>query len=318
MRLLRIALLICLVWLVLPPGSVALAQQPIGSLDRLEIDLWPDYDRESLLVLLTGVMPPGTSLPARVELPIPNDAELNAVARIPNESEMRDDIVYETNAGEGELQLLSFTTPDLRFRIEYYVPYQASNGDRSFDFTWQSAMAVDQLAVAIQQPASARTITADPPTDSVVQRGDGLNYHTYVDRPLAAGEPFTIQVDYTMTRPELTEALEQSPLLTTPGAVGQGSAAATQRPNWPLILAAIGGLALLAAAAWFVLMRRPAPAAYRRPARATNRPRPERRGGASQGTPKGGAARFCHNCGEPLTATDRFCRSCGTAVKGKT
>ena len=94
------------------------AQTPVTALDRLEIELWPDYDRPALLVLLTGVLPPGTAMPAAVSIPIPADADINAVARISDTSEMIDDVTYNTDAGENDQQHLTFTTPDLRFRVE--------------------------------------------------------------------------------------------------------------------------------------------------------------------------------------------------------
>ena len=56
----------------------------------------------------------------------------NAIARIDGrDGMMKNDIV--SNPGPGTL---TFITPDLRFRMEYYFPYTAKDKERSFDYFW--------------------------------------------------------------------------------------------------------------------------------------------------------------------------------------
>jgi hypothetical protein len=72
--------LLILFALMLP--HIAHTQGKATAIDSMFIDLWPDYDRRSALVLLTGALPANTKLPATVTLPFPEKAQLNAVARI--------------------------------------------------------------------------------------------------------------------------------------------------------------------------------------------------------------------------------------------
>jgi hypothetical protein len=100
--------------LALLPIAAARGQGPVTTLESLAIFIWPDYDRPSVLVLLTGTLAGDEPLPAVVTFPLPEDAQLNAVARIDSQERMIDDISYSTDAGK-----LTLTTPDPRFQVEY-------------------------------------------------------------------------------------------------------------------------------------------------------------------------------------------------------
>ena len=75
MRLLTLLLL--LLFAALPVA----AQTEVTQLDTLTVELWPDYDRPAMLVILTGTLPESATLPATVTIPLPAGAEINAVAR---------------------------------------------------------------------------------------------------------------------------------------------------------------------------------------------------------------------------------------------
>ena len=63
--------LIVLIFLavMLPPLSTA-AQEKI-SLSQLEIDLWPEFDQPSMLVIYKATLPSGVSLPVDLTFRIP-------------------------------------------------------------------------------------------------------------------------------------------------------------------------------------------------------------------------------------------------------
>ena len=97
------------------------AQTTAGQLTTLAVELWPDYDRPAVLVLLTAELPAGTALPATVTIPLPGEADVNAVARFDDTGAMLSDVDYTTSAGQ-----LTLTTPANRFRVEYYAPYEVA------------------------------------------------------------------------------------------------------------------------------------------------------------------------------------------------
>lgn len=279
-------------------------QQPETTLEWLTVDLWPDYDRTSVLVLLTGSIAADVALPAEVTVPLPQDADLNAVARISDENQMIDDIVFER--GDGTLAL---TTPDRRFRVEYYAPYQPQGLQRTFAYSWTGGPRVEQVFVSVQQPQAATTLTVEPEPETIDAGDDGLRYHSLPVSQVEAGGRFSVEVNYTMSSEQLT-APGGAPAAAPQGAgAGSGSVGDTtngagflETLNWPVVLAVAGGALLLAAIGWQVFGARIATR------RSPRKPRPLR-------AVRGQEANFCHRCGTQAQAGDRFCRECGTELK---
>ncbi len=148
-------LLLFLLAMILP--ATGHTQGQVTVIDALVVDLWPDYDRASVLVLLTGTLSADTKLPATVLFPVPETAQLNAVARIDSsDGIMKDDILSGPVPGG-----FRFTTPDLRFRVEYYLPYAVNNNRRTFNFTWLADLSVNRLQVKVQQPIYASSLATE-------------------------------------------------------------------------------------------------------------------------------------------------------------
>jgi hypothetical protein len=303
------------------PTTMVQAQTAV-TLESLDVEFWPDYDQEAVLVLLTGSLPASAPLPATLTIPLPDGADFNVVARITEANEMTD---QGMNPDLSENQV-SFTLSERRFRVEYYQPYTVTNTQRSFTFSWQSEIAVNQMMVTLQQPFTATEVTTVPPAISVSEGQDSLTYHVLPSQAVPAGDLYSVAVNYTMSTPALTvdflvedtaaPITEELPFLdAVPVENSSGF-------DWQLLLIVLGVLILVATGIWFVLNNRGT--SKRRPAK----PKPQR---TTKQAPQKTAvaphtsspaktktkANFCHQCGESLTATDKFCRSCGTAVKTK-
>ncbi len=292
-----IFLLLLIFLAVARPGY---AQLEATTIENLAVDLWPDYDRPSVLVLLTGTLPDSTVLPVSVTIPLPPGATLNAVARITSENVMTDDVEY--TQGEGSL---TFVMPDNRFRVEYYMPYDAEGDQHTFEFDWLSDMTVTEMDVAVQQPAAAANMQTQPTAASITTNSnDGLTYHVLPITAVPAGQSYTVQVDYTMSEPTLTvEQLDTAETSSAP------ATAVNNDMNWPLLLAAVGGVLILVALVWQVASSRQKP---KRP----QKPTPQRTA-VPPATPAPKTVQFCHECGSPVQPEDKFCRVCGTAVKNR-
>jgi hypothetical protein len=287
---------ILLIFFMLMPMAIGFAQNPVSVIDSLDVDIWPDYDRASVLVLLTGTLPGDTQFPVSVTLPLPEVAQLNAVARIDSkDGNMKDDIFSSTDPPG----TLTFITSDLRFRVEYYLPYTVVKNQRSFDYTWLADITVNNFQLRVQRPTSASTLNTEPATANVVRDGDGFDYYIFPVRAVPAGQPFPLHVDYKMTSSQLsaTSLSPQNTSIQTPAIPATSSTGSGI--NWALAATVTGGLIIIVALIWQIASRRPSPN-IRKPIDS----RVERQS----------RAKFCRNCGEPIDEGDRFCNGCGSEL----
>lgn len=305
-------LYLLLLLLIIGQASNVQAQSEVEAIDTLVVDIWPEYDREAVLVLLTGLLPADATLPATITIPIPENADLNAVARITDEGNLFDDITFDDSVS-GQVTL---TTPDPRFRVEYYFPYDLEEEERSFQFEWQADVAVNELRVSVQEPVDTINLTTEPAAFSVTPRQDGFQYHNLSPETLSAGDSFSLQVTYSRSSSELSAGRVQPAVTTGNSTNNQSQTSANSDINWPTIVLASVGAAILAVGAWMLFGER-----LRTGRKAPTRPKPVRNR-PSVSEPETAVAdetttyvQFCHHCGQKSDPSDRFCRSCGTRLK---
>jgi hypothetical protein len=285
--------LLFLLTLILP--STGHTQGKVTAIDSLVIEFWPDYDRASVLVLSTGTLPANTKLPASVTLPFPETAQLNAVARIDSsDGKMKDDIFFSLAPGE-----IAFIIPDLRFRLEYYLPYAVNNNQRTFNFTWLADLSVNRLQLRVQQPTSASSLATEPAAMNVSRGEDGFTYYAFPVQSVPAGQSLSVNVDYTMTTAQLSvESLAPSKTrVQEPGLPSTSKADAGI--NWPIVAVVVSSIILVIVFVWLTTTRRPG----------VNRPITHH-AKAKRKSP----SKFCPNCGNPTGKDDRFCSKCGSAL----
>ncbi len=286
--------LLFLLTLILP--GTGHTQDKVKAIDSLSVEIWPDYDRASVLVLLTGTLLANTKLPASVTLPFPETAQLNAIARIDSsDGGMKDDIFSSLASGE-----ITFIIPDFRFRLEYYLPYTIHNNRRTFDFTWLADLSVDFFQLRVQQPKSAGSLTTVPGTIDVAGGGDGFTYHSFPIQSVPAGQSFSVNVDYTMTKGELS--VERSASSGAQETVLPSTSKGKVGVIWPIgvIVGIVTIMVILFG--WKIAARRSE----------VNRPVTQQAKSKSTSP-----SRFCPNCGSPSGEADRFCSKCGSALKGR-
>ena len=280
--------------LLLIPAAQGDAQNEISVIDSLTIDLWPDYDRASVLVLLTGRLPDDTRFPATVTVPLPKNAQLNAVARIDGrDGIMKDDI----SSIPGPSDMLMFITPDLQFRVEYYIPYTTNGNQRLFDYSWLADIAVNNLQLKIQQPKAATSFVVKPAAIEIVTGGDGFTYHAFSPRGVLTGQSFSVHLEYEMKANQLSANTLPPPRAESQGP-GEFSPPATgSRTGWAFLAIIVGGLIIVIGVVWQIASHR----------NQTDTPEPH-----SQKPRKQPRAKFCRNCGEPVDKADKWCGQCGT------
>jgi hypothetical protein len=281
----------------------ALAQTGL-EIERLQVDLWSEYDRADMLVIYRGTLPADTPLPATLSLRLPGRVgEPFAVAYDDGSGNLLQ-AEYTTTMTDDEL-VVTLETPALDFQVEYYDRLIRTGEERSYSFVWPGDYAVNELSLVFVPPPDASEVSTEPTLSPVQSGADSFTYGGTFGR-LAAGQESRLTVSY------------------RGGTVGVAVAApgptSDESNNTPLLIgAAIGLVALViggGALLWYKSRPRPQPTRASLPQRRSSRGkgRTPRRAAAQEQTAPAG---FCTHCGHPLRVDDRFCGQCGKPVKGK-
>lgn len=278
------------------------------TLTSLTIELWPEFDRPSVLVLITGELAPDTPLPATVILQIP--AEPFAVAeRSPDGSLLNAEYVTANVSNEVAVTL---TLQQPVFRLEYYDAALNMSGDaRQYNFQWLAPIAANAASIRVQTPAQASSMQVQPNFSGAAMGEYGLNYYTAQLGAISVGQALTAQVSYAKTGSALTV---DEINLAQPQAAPANVITPTASQDYTLWI--VGGVILtsvllIGGAVWFSRRERPAPAPAKHHRARKPTPNISKFRSANGAT----AQRFCTQCGQALTSVDRFCRHCGVPVK---
>ncbi|MBN1147372.1 MAG: zinc ribbon domain-containing protein [Anaerolineales bacterium] len=287
-------------------GAGAQAQVQLAS---VEVDLWPEFDQPSMLVIYRLTLSPQTSLPAEVRLRIPAAAGVpNAVAAQQLDGSLTT-VPYEQQAA-GDWSWLVFQAPTPDIQVEYYDPSLDKNGAaRHFEYTWPGDYAVGAFVVEVQQPSGASEMRITPGMANSNPGKDGMTYYRLDVGALAVGQPFEISVDYQKADDQLSSnslPVEPSGPLDA-SAVGRMSLS----DALPWVLGFLGFALIAGGGLWYWQSGRE----LVQPARKKR----SRRKPAASPVPAGEAEQsgyiHCHQCGKRAQEGDRFCRVCGTQLR---
>lgn len=301
-------LLVGLVCLALAnPVQAGVSTQSEITLSTLEVDLWPEYDRPSVLVIYHITLPSSISLPVELKLRMPTEAgDPNAVAVKEADGSLYS-LTFTRAVNGGAWSTVTFTATMPEIQVEYYDPRLVRKGNaRSFEYTWPGDYSIEALTIQVQQPLGAEAMRTTPSLGTGVTGEDGLVYYTTQAGSLAAGQTFDFTLDYEKTTDALTaEGLQVEP--STP----VSSITSSQRTLMLILPWILGGLGviLIVGGIWWYLR-----SGIGKDAEPT--PRRRRRFVISQeddAIPEGHI--YCHHCGNRATPNDRFCRACGTRMR---
>lgn len=304
---------VLLLHVLLPPVHAYAQQGEALLLESVSVDIWPEYDQPSVLVIYHISLADEVSLPAAMTFRIPAAAgKPHAVAwQSPDKSPF--EMTYETTV-VGEWIEVRFTTPAPDIQIEYYDPGMKITGSRrDFTYQWPGSLAVQNLSLQVQKPPTATSIKFTPDIGSGRAGSDGLEYYSYLAGPVSAGTPFKLTIQYDKPDESLTfsgfqEALPQQPLNSST----QGRVALDQFLPWGM-----GGLGLLLLAAgsfWYWKTGRVS-SVNKGSGRARHAPARTRAPKPASDAEAGGGTTFCHQCGNKAAPGDAFCRICGTKLR---
>lgn len=274
------------------------AQTPVV-LSGLVVQLWPEYDQPSMLVLYDFQVDASTQLPIGITIRFPKEANLTAVA-VHGEQDALMNADYRKSSGDDKWQsiIVQVQSP-ATYRVEYVQPLSRTGNQRQFVYAWPGDYAVGDFNVNVRMPADAGAVTTQPK----LQTGDtaGATYYLGDDfGALGKGAAFTLDLSYS----RVSESPVASPELAPSQPLGGNTPGRVMLSNYlPYILGLLGILLIGGGAAYFWQSSR---------ARA---PREKRRHGAAQAAAQTDSDIYCHQCGTRAQPGDRFCRVCGARLR---
>lgn len=272
-------------------SSPASASQPEVVFVRMNVDLWPDYDRRGVLVIYRGDLAPGVGLPVTVRLSLPAAAGApTAVAERQADGQLVNLTFERTVEGDTAVVEAQVTRPTLQF--EYYDPgLRAEGARRSFEYRWPGDFEVGELTVTVQQPDLASELETSPPAASRAPGPDGLVYHTVGLGARSYGEAAGVEFSYIKEDDRLTIETVQQAMAPPPTS---SSPPVESRQEILVVVLALAALAIVAAAGFVIFRRR------------------DRDADSRDSRTKAG---FCTQCGTRAAASDRFCHRCGQPLR---
>jgi hypothetical protein len=159
-------------------------------LSTLGVDIWPEYDQPAVLTIYRITLAPNTVLPASLDLRLPSNAQINAVALVDPVKGLVN-TPYDSSV-QGKWSLLKVSTNFLQVQVEYYTPLVKNGSERHIVYEWAGDYAVDNLEVNFLRPFNADSVSISYTPVNTYPGQDGLtNYHIQkVD--LAANQNFTL------------------------------------------------------------------------------------------------------------------------------
>ncbi|MFN2145401.1 MAG: hypothetical protein ACK2T7_08600 [Anaerolineales bacterium] len=223
--------------------------------DTAQIQLWPEYDQPSMLVIYTLELSDSQPLPADVTVRIPAGVgDPMAVAVL--ESTGLVTRQYTRNV-DGEWAEITLEADFPVIQIEYYDPaLSQANPQRSYDFTWNADFAVDNFIFSVKQPVNAVDFSVIPSLGIGQTDSDGLLTYSASFGSLAANQTFDVSISYTKN---------DSTLATESIALGSGTSTSQPAtvgalPWWGWVLVGIGVLQLVGGVEYNFISTKKAPA----------------------------------------------------------
>jgi hypothetical protein len=304
MKLLRGAVsLLFIVVFLLPAGQARAESWPQPVIDRLQVDIWPEFDRPEVLVIYHITLASEVSLPAKLSLRLPKSSGGPANLAMKDTDGLLYNLDYTSTTPQGDWMVVTFMAPSVEVQLEYYDSSLKRSGiQRTYQFTWPGDYTVSSLTVTVQQPTNASNMKTTPNMGAGRLASDGFYYYTSVLGEDKAGTQLILQLSYDKTDNALSSTSQpvQPVLPVTASTNGRISL----QGMMPWIFGVLGVVMVGSAAIWFWQV-------YRMKNGSAHR----RHSHAAAAIRNGKTAIYCHLCGREAGPVDIYCRSCGTRLR---
>ncbi len=269
---------------------------------NMTVQLWPEYDQPSMLVIADFQVTAATALPVAMTFRIPQEANLVAVAALAGDGSFLN-ATFDGPNDDGEWQTFTITvSQSSAYRFEYYQPITFNGNKRVFSYLWDGTYAVDAFNVLVLEPTDVTTFSMDPTYESISQQ-NGNNYYDSGIVQLASGQQFALNLNYDKSTDTLVapaDGIEPAAPVdeNTPGRVSLNN-------SIPYIIGGLGVVLIVGGIAYY----------WRAGRKSFKSPR--RRSHAHNESEESAEDAYCPQCGARAKSGDRFCRVCGARLRNQ-
>ena len=289
---------ILVVMLVFP--TLASAQADV-TLSNVSVQLWPEYDQPSMLVIVDFQVAADTVLPVDLVFRLPQDANLIAVASYTADGSLMN-AVFDGPVAAGDGQSFTVTAAENTvYRFEYYQPLTFNGEQRLFSYLWDGDYTVNEFSIRVLEPVDITSLSTIPELSSIFQE-NGLKYFDGENVKLASGEQFTLSLEYKKTSNTLI-ASSQGVQPVAP--VDASTTGRVSLNNYlPYV---IGGLGVIMIVGGLVY--------YWQSGKRNGGKKSRRRQSVNTEQEEAQSDVYCAQCGTRAHGGDRFCRTCGSRIR---
>ena len=269
----------------------------------LQVELQPENDKPSMLLIYDFQLAGDTRLPVDVVFRFPKEANLVAVASLSNGQMLNADFSGPTLDNDWQIisvKVRSATT----YHVEYYAPISRTGKQREFNFAWMSDYSIDAFKLSVLPPADITQFTTIPSLNSVTNSDGSISWERDFG-PVSASQLVTLKINYDRASDKLTNPGPQSGVQPSQP-IGANTPGRIMLSNYlPYALVSLGLLLIVGGGFYFWQSGR-------------GRGTKSNRRRLLRVETEGNGEVYCHQCGTRALKRDRFCRVCGTKLRRET
>lgn len=172
---------------------------------ELQVELWPDHDKDLTTVIVLAKLPDSVKLPATVLLPIPETAQLTWTGEINEAAPSGDTTLPSTIVRPGEGfnigRAVQITAKDSHL-VQYEAivgPVTRQDGRVTAKLDWRQSAPAKTVTFSTRVPIDATDVVIDPAPAGPPQEDSSLGQKLYTLEPatIAVGRKYPFTVAYT-------------------------------------------------------------------------------------------------------------------------
>jgi hypothetical protein len=299
-------ILFCLVGPVTTAGAASKV-----TIARLQVDIWPEFDRPNVLVIYHITLSPDTSLPATMTLHIPDQSGGPYNLAMKDADGLLYILDYKTPVEENGLLAITYTTPTPEIQLEYYdTALNIQGKTRSFEYRWSGDYTVQSFTAVVQQPTNATNMQFQPNMGPSNKAPDGFNYFTKVVG--AVDETSSVFIHLTYDKPDNSLSSTSQPVQPVQPVTPKTSGRISFVDALPWAIGSLGLVVIGAGLMWYwqSTQKRRDLGDYRR-----ERHKPAQSSRRASTAASSRTVVYCHQCGRMANPGDVFCRACGARLR---